>query len=299
MKQELRIRFGYGEAIPWVGNSGTRRCPVAGLSGCLSGPGWQRGGGQFQADVIGEVMVALHEAREAGVTESAYSWPLQRALMSYLVKNWERPDQGIWEMRGEPREFTHSRAMVWAAFDRAVRAVNEFGLDGPVERWTAHRDAVRSSIEERGFDKERNSYTQFFGGAEVDASLLLLAKVGYCAFDDPRMIGTVAAIEQDLLEGGLLVRYRTHSSTDGLDPGENAFLACSFWLVEQYARTGRLHEAKALMDRLVGFANDVGLLSEEYDVVGGRQAGNTPQAFSHLALIGAAAAILAAESACR
>lgn len=250
--------------------------------------------GQFQADIIGEVMVALHEAREAGVKETEYSWPLQVALMSYLEEHGERPDQGIWEMRGEPRQFTHSRVMVWAAFDRAVRAVTEFGLDGPLDRWTAHRDTVRRTIEEHGFDTGRNTYTQFFGSAEVDASLLVLAHVGFCEPGDPRMLGTVAAIEEDLLEDGLLMRYRTRSSTDGLAPGENAFLACSFWLVAQYANSGRLDEAKALMDRLVGFANDVGLLSEEYDVKGARQAGNTPQAFSHLALVRAADAILAA-----
>lgn len=250
--------------------------------------------GQFQADVIGEVMVALHEAREAGVKETEYSWPLQVALMSYLEEHGERPDQGIWEMRGEPRQFTHSRVMVWAAFDRAVRAVTEFGLDGPLDRWTAHRDAVRRTIEEHGFDKGRNTYTQAFGSAEVDASLLVLAQVGFCEPGDPRMLGTVAAIEADLLEDGLLMRYRTQSSTDGLAPGENAFLACSFWLAEQYANSGRLDEAKKLMDRLVGFANDVGLLSEEYDAKDGRQAGNTPQAFSHLALLRAADAILAA-----
>ena len=247
---------------------------------------------QFQADVIGEVMVALHEAREAGVKETEYSWPLQCALMSYLEEHGERPDQGIWEMRGEPRQFTHSRVMVWAAFDRAVRAVTEFGLDGPLDRWTAYRDTVRRTIEEHGFDKGRNTYTQFFGSAEVDASLLVLAQVGFCEPGDPRMLGTVAAIETDLLEDGLLMRYRTQSSPDGLAPGENAFLACSFWLVAQYANSGRLDEAKALMDRLVGFANDVGLLSEEYDVKGARQAGNTPQAFSHLALVRAADAIL-------
>lgn len=251
---------------------------------------------QFQADVIGEVMVALHAAREDGVTETEESWPLQIALMSYLEEHWETPDQGLWEMRGEPREFTHSRVMVWAAFDRAVRAVTEFGLEGPVDRWTELRDRVRRSIEDKGFDAERNTYSQSFGSVEVDASLLVLPKVGFCAPDDPRMIGTVAAIERDLLQDGLLVRYRTEASTDGLDPGENAFLACSFWLVEQYAGSGRLADAEELMDRLVSYANDVGLLSEEYDVRGSRQAGNFPQAFSHLTLIDAADAIVSARA---
>ena len=246
---------------------------------------------QFQSDVIGEVMVALHAARQAGVKETRSSWPLQRALMHFLEQNWRRPDQGIWEMRGSSHEFTHSRVMVWAAFDRAVRGITEFGLHGPLEKWTALRDEVRRDIEQRGFDAERNCYTQFFGSEEVDASLLVLPQVGFCEPTDPRMLGTIAAIEADLLRDGLVMRYRTHASVDGLPPGEHPFLACSFWLVEQYAASGRIDDATALMNRLVGFVNDVGLLSEEYDVGGGHQAGNTPQALSHLALVRAADAI--------
>lgn len=246
---------------------------------------------QFQSDVIGEVMVAMHAAREAGVPETEFSWPLQRALMQFLEQNWRRPDQGIWEVRGPSREFTHSRVMVWAAFDRAVRAITEFGLEGPLVRWSTLRDSVRSDIEERGFSVARNSYTQYFGSEDVDAALLVLPQVGFCASDDPRMLGTVAAIENDLLRDGLLLRYRTRPSVDGLPSGENHFLACSFWLAEQYARTGRQAEAEALMTRLVGLSNDVGLLSEQYDVAEGHQAGNTPQALSHLALIWAAEAL--------
>ncbi len=252
---------------------------------------------QFQADVIGEAMVALHAARQAGVKETEFSWPLQRSLMKYLEENWQRPDQGIWEMRGPAHHFTHSRVMVWAAFDRAVRGITEFGLEGPLEKWTDLREQVRANIEECGFDKERNTYTQYFGTGEVDASLLVLPQVGFCQPDDPRMLGTVAALEADLMRGGLLLRYQTHDSSDGLPPGEHPFLACSFWLVEQYATSGRRDEAKALMNRLVGFVNDVGLLSEEYDVDNGHQVGNTPQALSHLALVRAADAILAGEAA--
>lgn len=249
--------------------------------------------GQFQSDVIGEVMVALHAARVAGVGETEFSWPMQRALMHFLEENWHRPDQGIWEVRGPAREFTHSRVMVWAAFDRAVRGITEFDLDGPLEKWTALRDEVRQDIEQRGFSAERNSYVQYFGGTEVDASLLVLPQVGFCEPDDARMRGTVAAIEADLMRDGLLLRYRTTASVDGLAAGEHPFLACSFWLVEQYAVSGRLRDAATLMDRLMGFVNDVGLLSEEYDVTNGHQAGNTPQALSHLALVRAAGAIVA------
>lgn len=250
---------------------------------------------QFQADVIGEVMVALHAARHSGLTEGEFSWPLQRALIGSLERTWSRPDQGIWEVRGPAREFTHSRVMVWAAFDRMVRGCTEFGLDGPVERWTALRDEIRSDIEQRGFNAELGTYTQYFGGTEVDASLLVLPQVGFHDPTDARMLGTVAAIEADLLRDGLVLRYRTEVPVDGLAGGEHPFLACSFWLVEQYANSGRGEDARALMDRLVGFANDVGLLSEEYDVGAGRQAGNTPQALSHLALVRAADAITAME----
>jgi GH15 family glucan-1,4-alpha-glucosidase len=246
---------------------------------------------QYQGDVFGEVMIALQRARELGGEEKDFSWPLQRALMSYVEENWQRPDNGIWEIRGPLRHFTHSRVALWAAFDCAARAVRDFGLDGPVDKWEQMRDLVAEEIEREGFDRERGTYTQYYGGTTVDASLLQLVEMGYLDANDPRMLGTVAAIEEDLLEDGLLMRYRTESGVDGLPSGENPFLACSFWLVEQYAASGRLPEATALMDRLLTFGNDVGLMSEEYDVRGGRQAGNTPQAFSHLALVRAADAI--------
>ncbi|WP_104081319.1 glycoside hydrolase family 15 protein [Cryobacterium sp. Y11] len=251
---------------------------------------------QFQSDVIGEVMVALHAARTAGVHETEFSWPLQRALMSFLEKNWRRADQGIWEMRGAAREFTHSRVMVWAAFDRAVRGIEEHGLDGPLERWKSLRNEVRADIESRGFDTERGSYVQYYGSTEVDASLLVLSQVGFCAPTDPRMLGTVAAIETDLMRNGLLIRYQTTSAVDGLPPDEHPFLACSFWLVEQYATSGRIDDSNTLMNRLLGVVNDVGLLSEEYDVAGSHQVGNTPQALSHLALVRAADAIVAGQA---
>ncbi|PZF66247.1 glycoside hydrolase family 15 protein [Curtobacterium sp. MCBD17_013] len=248
---------------------------------------------QYQGDVFGEVLAALHDARELGVEENADSWSLQRALLAYVEEHWQDPDNGIWEMRGPRRHFTHSRAMIWAAFDRGVAAVEEFGLEGPVERWRVFRDRVREEIETQGYDPVRNTFRQHYDTDEVDASLLVLPQIGFCKPDDPRMLGTVAAIEHDLRTGpdGLLLRYRTTAGFDGLSGSEHPFLACSFWLVEQYAASGRVEDAERLMDTLVGFANDVGMLSEEYDVEHGRQIGNTPQALSHLTLVTAADAI--------
>ncbi|MFP5334356.1 MAG: glycoside hydrolase family 15 protein [Actinomycetes bacterium] len=251
--------------------------------------------GQYQGDVLGEVMVALDRARREGLGESEFSWPLQRELLRFVCEHGEDPDHGIWEIRGPLRHFTHSQVMVWAALDRGVQAVREHGLDGDADAWAALRDKVRDRIESEGFDRSRGTYTQYFGGTTVDASLLQLPQVGYCAPDDERMLGTVAAIELDLMSGGLLLRYRTETGVDGLPPGEHPFIACSFWLVEQYARSGRLDDARALMDRLVGLANDVGLLSEEYAPDLGRQLGNVPQALSHLALVRAADALDAAH----
>jgi GH15 family glucan-1,4-alpha-glucosidase len=247
--------------------------------------------GQYQADVLGEVLVALENTRRAGVHEDEFSWPLQRTLLGFVERNWSRPDQGIWEIRGPERHFTHSKVMIWAAFDRGVKAVLEHGLDGPADRWARLRDQVRDQVEREGWDEQQKTYTQYFGGGGVDASLLQIAQVGFHEPTHPRMLATVAALERELLRDGLLMRYRTEEGVDGLPPGEHPFLACSFWLAEQYARTGRTDEARALMDRLVGFTNDVGLLSEEYDVTAGRQAGNTPQALSHLALVRAADAL--------
>lgn len=247
---------------------------------------------QFQGDVIGEVMVALDEARTAGLPESEASWPLQRALLAYVEDNMDRLDNGIWEIRSEPRMFTHSRVMIWAAFDRGIRAVREHGLDGPAEHWERLRERMRSEIDDRGVEPGGRYFVQYYGTREVDASLLILPQVGYCAADDPRMVATVAEMERTLMRDGMLLRYRTESGVDGLEGDEHPFLACSFWLVQQYAASGRGEDAARLMDRLCALANDVGLLSEEYDVVGERHAGNTPQALSHLALVGAADALV-------
>lgn len=247
---------------------------------------------QYQGDVVGEVMVALAKLRERGVHEDHFSWPLQRNMLWFVENNINRMDHGIWEMRGEQRFFTHSRVMMWAAMDCGVKAVEEHGLEGPVTRWSEIREQLRAEIMEQGFNTEINSFTQTYGDTEVDASLLVLPQVGFLAYDDERMLGTVSRLEHDLLDGsGLLVRYRTEVCPDGLAPGEYPFLACSFWLVEQYARSGRVPEAKTLMDRLIGCSSDLGLLSEEYDTTGSRMAGNYPQAFSHLTLIRAADAL--------
>lgn len=248
---------------------------------------------QYQADVVGEVMVTLSAARAAGLDESAFSWPLERALVRFASEQIDRPDQGLWEIRGEPQLFTHSRVMMWAAFDRAVRAVEEHGLDGPVDRWRRLRDRMREEIDRDGVVD--GHFVQHYGTTEVDASLLLLPQVGYCRPDDPRMLATVEQIEQTLMPDRLVRRYRTATGVDGLAGTEGAFLACSFWLVEQYALTGRRAEAHALMEQLCGLANDVGMLSEEYDPVAGRQLGNTPQAFSHLALVRASDALARTE----
>ncbi|XKH53251.1 glycoside hydrolase family 15 protein [Citricoccus nitrophenolicus] len=247
---------------------------------------------QYQADVVGEVMLALSELRDAGVKEDEYSWRLQKSLLSFCVRNIDRKDHGIWEMRGEPHFFTHGRVMMWAAFNEGIRAVTEHGLDGDVASWTRHRDALRAEILERGFSTELDSFTQTYGGREVDASLLQLPHTGFLAADDPKMLGTVAAIERDLMgTRGLVHRYRTGSDLDGLEGHEYAFLICSFWLVEQYAASGRLDDAEETMALLCSCATDLGLLAEEYDAGSGRLAGNFPQAFSHLALIRAADAI--------
>ena len=250
---------------------------------------------QFQGDIFGEVMLALDLARRVGIEEDRFSWALQVAILDYLEKSLDRPDHGIWEMRGPERMFTQSRAMMWAAFDRGIAGVREHGLTGPVDRWEALRDRLRVEIEEWGFDRERGTYTQYYGTREVDASLLTLSDIGYVAPDDPRMLGTVAAIEQDLLRDGLVRRYRTEVDADGVPGDEHPFLACSFWLVQQYAASGRLDDAVALFERLLTFRSDVGLLSEQYDVGTGTQTGNTPQALSHLTLLRAADAIATAR----
>lgn len=252
---------------------------------------------QRQTDVLGEVMIALEEARARGLETDGEAWAMQVALVEQLARHWDEPDNGLWEVRGTQRHFTHSRVMVWAAFDRAVRAVEQHGLEGPVERWRELRDTVKAEVLDKGFSEERNTFTQHYDTTEVDASLLLIPIVGFLPPDDPRVLGTIAAVENDLMRDGLVLRYRTQTGVDGLPGDEHPFLACSWWLVSAYAMAAMPDKAKALMDRLVGLLNDVGLVSEEYDPTHGRMVGNFPQAFSHLTLIGAAHAMAQAEKA--
>ena len=251
---------------------------------------------QYQADVVGEVMIALAAMRDAGLEESEWSWPLQKALIRYAEDHLDDPDQGIWEMRGEPAYFTHGRVMVWATFDRAIEAVQKHGLPATAEeltRWTWLRDQLRTEIMSRGIGAD-GAFTQTYGSTEVDASLLQIPHTGFLSADHPHMLATVARIEQDLrTEDGLILRYRTQGQ-DGLPGDEHPFLVCCFWLVEQYAASGRGKDAAALMDQLLGCANDLHLLAEEFDSGAGRMAGNFPQAFSHLGLIRAVDALAAA-----
>jgi GH15 family glucan-1,4-alpha-glucosidase len=254
---------------------------------------------QLQLDVYGEVLDAFYVARRAGLATSEATWALECALVSHLEKIWRDPDEGIWEVRGGPRHFTHSKVMAWVAFDRAVRSIEEFGLDGPLERWRDVRSSIHREVCERGYDPKQNTFIQSFGDATLDASLLLIPIVGFLPPDDPRVQGTVAAIERTLLRDGFVMRYDSGAGVDGLPPGEGAFLACSFWLVDNYVLLERYDEALALFERLLALRNDVGLLSEEYDPRSRRQLGNFPQAFSHLALINSAHSLSTAAGAAR
>ncbi len=247
--------------------------------------------GQLQLDVFGEVLNALHEARAGGLGSPPASWALESQLVEHLASLWEMPDEGIWETRGGRQQFTFSKAMAWVAVDRAVSSAERFHLPAPLPRWRALRDQMHATICARGFNTKLNSFTQVFDGEALDASLLLLAIVGFIPPDDSRMVGTVAAIEQRLMAGGFVLRYDTTTGDDGLPAGEGAFLACSFWLAYVYAKQGRMADAKALFERLLALQNDVGLLAEEYDPRAGRQTGNFPQAFSHVSLIGTAMAL--------
>lgn len=273
------------------GLDGTRRLPeaelpwLAGYEGSTPVRTGNGAAGQLQLDVWGEVLDGLALMRSSRLGADDDSWDLQVALMEHLGGAWDEPDNGLWEMRGPRRHFTHSKVMAWVAADRMVKGFQQSGLAGAADRWAALRETIRADVLAHGYDDDRGTFTQTYGEPGLDASLLILPRVGFLAYDDPRVTGTVTAIERELTQDGLVLRYRTEDSDDGLPAGEGVFLACSFWLVDALFGGGRRDDAIALFDRLLSLRNDVGLLSEEWDTVHHRQLGNTPQAFSHFPLV--------------
>jgi GH15 family glucan-1,4-alpha-glucosidase len=243
---------------------------------------------QLQLDVYGEVMDALHQARRGGLPEIPEAWAFEKALLTQLENMWRRPDQGIWEVRGAPQDFTHSKVMAWVAFDRAIKSAEQFNLDGPVDRWRSLRDAIHEEVCRRAYDEKIGAFVQSYQSRLADAATLLIPLVGFLPADDPRVAGTVAFVEKQLLVDGLVLRYDSEFTDDGLPAGEGAFLACSFWLADAYVVLGRLADATRLFDRLLSLRNDLGLLAEEYDPRLARQVSNFPQAFSHIALLSTA-----------
>ena len=243
---------------------------------------------QFQLDVWGEMLDATYAATRAGLAPDADDWRVINTLMQHLESVWTEPDEGIWEVRGPRRHFTHSKVMAWVAADRMVKMSEAAGREAPTGRWRALRAAIHEDVCRRGFDPARNAFVQSYGAHELDASLLMIPLVGFLPAEDPRVRGTVAAIERELLVDGFVQRYPTESGVDGLPPGEGLFLACSFWLVDNLVLLGRRHEARRLYDRLLALRNDVGLLAEQYDPRARRQLGNFPQALSHIALVNSA-----------
>ena len=282
---QLQILYGCGGErrlpeleIPWLpGYEGSR--PVRIGNAAVE---------QLQLDIYGEVLDAFHHARSSGIAEEPYAWELQRALLDFVESNWRSEDHGIWEVRGPTRAFTHSRVMAWVGLDRAIRGVERFGLEGPLDRWRALREEIRRDVLENGFDAKRGAFTQSYGSSEMDAALLQIPLVGFLPATDPRMRGTVEAIERELIDGGLVRRYLNRPALEGLPGAEGVFLACSFWLVENLALLGRVNDARDLFERLLALRNEVGLLSEQYDPHSNRMLGNFPQAFSHVALVNSA-----------
>ncbi|MHA6622338.1 glycoside hydrolase family 15 protein [Pseudonocardia sp. DLS-67] len=283
------------------GIDGTRRLPeytldwLGGYEGSSPVRVGNAASGQFQLDVWGEVLDGLHLGREAGIEADEPAWDLQKALLEFLEGHWDDPDNGLWEVRGDRQHFVHSKVMAWAGLDRAVQAVERSGLDGPVARWRATRDRIHADVCERGYDADRATFTQFYGSSGLDAALLLIPRVGFLPWHDPRVAGTVDAVQRELSADGFLLRYHTQADpsggghgVDGLPGGEGAFIVCTFWLADALFGIGREREGRELFERLLGLRNDLGLLSEEYDPAGGRHLGNTPQAFSHVGLVNAA-----------
>jgi len=280
--QQVQIMYGIGgerqlpeRELPWLpGYEDSRPVRVGNAAHA-----------QLQLDVYGEVMDALYQARIAGLAEDHQAWAVQVALTNHVARIWREPDYGIWEVRGPKQHFTHSKLMCWVALDRSVKSIEQFGLEGPLEEWRAERDAIHADICANAWDEGRGCFVQAYGSSNLDASALLIPLVGFLQADDPRVRRTVECIERGLVVDGLVLRYDTGLTEDGLPPGEGAFLACSFWLADCYSMLGRREDAVALFERLRGLANDVGLLSEEYDLKAKRFCGNFPQAFSHIALV--------------
>lgn len=243
---------------------------------------------QVQLDVFGELMDALYQARRGGLSDNERAWDIECVLLDHLEKIWSHPDQGIWEARSPAKHYTYSKIMCWVAFDRGIRSASEFGMKGPLDRWKSIRSAIHDDICKNGYDQKRRTFVQAYGESQLDASLLRISIVGFLPPDDPRVRSTVEAVEAELLADGLVRRYDTNTSDDGLPSGEGLFLACSFWLAEAYSLIGRSADAKALFEKLLELRNDLGLLSEEYAPETKRLVGNFPQAFSHIALVNAA-----------
>jgi GH15 family glucan-1,4-alpha-glucosidase len=253
---------------------------------------------QFQLDVYGELIDALHQSRRHGLAADGDSWSLEQKVMDFLEGSWDKPDEGIWEVRGPRRHFVHSKVLAWVALDRAIDAVASFNLPGPVDRWRRIRREVHDEVCREGFHTELNSFTQSYGSTDLDAATLLIPLVGFLPPDDPRVVGTVERIERDLMQDGFVMRYATadHNAVDGLQGGEGAFLPCSFWLVDALSMLGRERDARTLFERLLGIRNDLGLLSEEYDPHAQRLLGNFPQAFTHVGLVNSAYNLSAHQS---
>jgi GH15 family glucan-1,4-alpha-glucosidase len=243
---------------------------------------------QFQLDVYGEVTDSFYAARKQGLDTEPEAPALVNTLMTFVEQAWKEPDEGIWEVRGPRRHFTHSKMMAWVAADRAVKLIEKFGNDGPVDRWKKLRADIHADVIARGFNPGRNAFVQSYGSDLLDASLLMMPLIGFLPAKDPRVLSTVAAIERDLVSDGLVKRYQSHPEIDGLPPGEGTFLACTFWYADNLALAGRRDEAREVFERLLSLSNDVGLLAEEYDTIGKRLVGNFPQAFSHVSLINTA-----------
>jgi GH15 family glucan-1,4-alpha-glucosidase len=293
--EDLQIMYGLGGErrldeyeLPWLaGYEGSRPVRVGNAAS-----------GQLQLDVYGELMDAIHRARQLGMAPVPGAQPLARGLIEWLEEHWREPDDGIWEIRGPRRQFVHSKVLAWVAMDRIVKMAEASGYGGVIGRLRRMRDEIHSEVCEKGYDAARNTFTQYYGSTQLDAALLLIPQVGFLPASDPRVVGTVDAVQRELMRDGFVMRYiLDENAADGLPPGEGAFLACSFWLVIDLAMLGRLEEARKLFDRLMAFRNDLGLYSEEYDPAHRRLIGNFPQAFTHLTLIASAVALTEAAGA--